>query len=116
MTQAGVIEVPLHVTQLLFAHSEVMAKFVNDGLPNLPTNFIVVGTDGFDVLLVEHDVVGAGGQVEYAFPGGRHAMEDAEEQLPGMRWLVGRYVLNQNGDITDADAKLVRERVECLFD
>ena len=38
--------------------------------------------DRFNILLVEHDVIRPGREVEYALLGRGHAMEETQKQLP----------------------------------
>jgi len=51
-----VLPLPLHIFQLLLRPAEIMTEFVYESLANLVTNFCLACADGFDVLLVKHDV------------------------------------------------------------
>ena len=46
----------LNVPKLFLSHSEIVPQFVHERLADLLTDFCLTRTDGFDVLLVKHDV------------------------------------------------------------
>lgn len=84
-----------------------------------------IGANLFNVFLVQHDVVGAGGQVEDTFPGQRHAMKQAQYETLGMCrccWLAGWFprrglwweVFDQHGNVVESPAKLLWQRVQYL--
>ena len=87
---------------------------------DLFADFGLAGADRFNVFLIEHDVVGSRRYVKYALLGRWHAMKETQKQPPVLprlhRWLVRWHILHQNGNVTDAAAKFLRERVESLLD
>lgn len=93
---------------------------MNDGTPDLLADFGLAGADRFDVLLVQHNVIRPGGQVEGALLCSGHAMEQSQKKPPSRsrqrRWLIGWGVLDEHGDIADTAAELFRKRVEHLRD
>ena len=64
------------MSQLLFAHAEVMPDLVHDRKSDLHTDLGVGVADALDVFLVEHDV-GRPGRREYAPLRGGNSDEDA---------------------------------------
>src|SRR5581483_4565887 len=118
--ESGVGSHSLHVPKLALVHAEVMAQFVNDGAANLLADFRIAGAHSFDVLLVEHHVVGPGGQIKDAFPGGWDADKLAEQQSPrperaqrgrlarAPAELFGRQVFDQHRDVLNVLPELFR--------
>jgi hypothetical protein len=51
-----VMPLPLHILQLLLGHAEIMTAFMHESLPNLMTNFCLMGTDRLNVFLILDDV------------------------------------------------------------
>ena len=52
----AVMPLPLHILQLLLGHAEIMTEFMYESLPNLMTNFCLIGTDRLNVFLIQDDV------------------------------------------------------------
>jgi len=46
----------LNIPKLFFSHAEIVAQFVHECLADLLADFYLARTDGFDVLLIKHDV------------------------------------------------------------
>lgn len=93
-----------------------MPKFVDQGEPDLLPRFLFRRTDSLDVLLVKDDVIRSAGNIEDASLRHRHTVVNAEKQLLGMRRLVGRRVLDKNGDVLDLAAEFFGEQIERLLD
>ena len=67
----------LDILQLVLIHSEIVAQFVDDRAADLLPDFGLAAADGFDVLLVKHDVIRSAGQVKDALPGRGHPVKEA---------------------------------------
>ena len=67
----------LHILQLVLIHSEIVAQFGDDRAADLLPDFGLAAADGFDVLLVKHDVIRSAGQVKDALPGRGHPVKEA---------------------------------------
>ena len=93
---------------------------MDHGSPDLFADLSFACANRFNVLLIEHDVVGSRGHVEDAFPGCGHAPEKTQNQPPSLSrlwWaLLRRQVLYQNSNVMDAIAKFRWKRVQCLLD
>ena len=92
---------------------------MHQGEADLLENLGFRGADCLNILLIEDDVVGACGQIKDALPGEGNAMKytQKESSLTGLRrGLVRGQILDQNGNVADSIAKLLRKRVERLFD
>jgi hypothetical protein len=74
------------------------------------SDFILVRTHRFDVLLVKHDVVRSSREIEDALLGSRYTMKNAQKQSPLLarvrRCLVGRQVLHEDRYVFDSTAEL----------
>jgi hypothetical protein len=109
----------LNILQLLLGHPEIVPQFMYESLADLMSDFSVIGADRLNVLLVKHDVIRSGGEVEDAPLRRGHAVEDAQKQsplLPQLGWsLVRREILDEDRDILDAAAELIRQRIQSLF-
>ena len=46
----------LNIPKLFLSHAEIVPQFVYERLPDLLADFCLARTDGFDVLLVKHDM------------------------------------------------------------
>ena len=68
----------LHILQLILIHPKVVAQFVDDCQADLLADFVLIGADRFNILLVKHDVVGSRGQVKTALHCLRHAVEETQ--------------------------------------
>ena len=115
-----------HVAELVFIHAEIVAEFVDDGAADLLTDFVVGGTNSFDVFLVEDDGVRARRQIEDAPLGRRNAAIYAEHQLARRQRartagaarfnLLRRQVLDQHRDVMNAAAKLAGQAIQFGLD
>ena len=105
----------LHILQLILVQTKVVTQLVDDGPADLLADFALVGANGFNVLLVKHNVVGTRGQFEAAPLCLGHAVEETEKQpslpLRLHRWLVRGKVFHENSHVTDATAELSRKRI-----
>lgn len=63
--------------------SKIMSKFMKHGLANLLADLVVIGADGFDVLLVDADLVRSHQVVVLAAVSQRDAVVEAKEQGTG---------------------------------
>src|SRR5215469_7808818 len=106
--------------QLTLIHSEIVAEFVDDRQADLFPDLGLGGADSFDVLLIENDVIGPGGQVKDALPGCGNSMEKPQKKFPSLsrlwRRLVRWHVLHQNTHIVNASAKFLWEGIEHALD
>jgi hypothetical protein len=72
----------LHILQLILIHPKVVAQFVDDCPADLFADFVLIGADCFNILLVKHDVVGSRRQVKTALFCLRHSVEETQKQPP----------------------------------
>ena len=70
----------LHILELILIQAKVVAQFVDDCLADLFADLGLSGADRFNILLVEHDVVGTRGQVKGALLGLGYAVEKTQKQ------------------------------------
>src|ERR1019366_2539145 len=110
----------LNIFQLVLIHPEIVAEFMDERQADLFADSGLARADRFNILPIKHDVIGSRRQVKYALLGRGYAMEETQKQPPLLprlrRWLVGRHILYQNSNVTNAPAKFCRERVERLLD
>src|SRR6266849_3598189 len=50
---------PLNILQLVFIQPEIVTQFMDDRKADLFADFGLAGADRFDILLIEHDVIGS---------------------------------------------------------
>src|SRR5208283_2517163 len=108
----GSSQTSLDALELLLGHSEIVSEFVDDRAPDLLAQLGLVVADSLDVLLVEHNVIRACWEAKDTLLGHRYAVKQAQaEQLwlaRRRRLLIWRQVLDQNGNVVDAPAELLR--------
>ena len=75
----------LDIFQLLLVHAKIMAKLVDDGKPDLLSDFGFGGAHRFNVFLVEDNVIRPGWQVEHALLCYGHAVEEPKKEF---LWLA----------------------------
>jgi hypothetical protein len=49
----------LDILQLVLLHPEIVAQFMDDRKADLFADFGLIGADGFNILLIKHDVIGS---------------------------------------------------------
>jgi len=57
-------------------------EFVHKREADLEAEFILSGADGFNVLLIEHDVVWTWGKVKDTFSGSGYTVKEAKKECP----------------------------------
>ena len=67
----------LNILQLLLGHAEIMTEFMYESLADLMSDLSLIGADRLNILLIKHDMIRSGGEVEDAPVRRRHAVKDA---------------------------------------
>lgn len=108
------IKETLNISKLIFAKSEVMADFMQQGIANLLCNLRFIRADGFNGLLVQKNVVWRVGG-ENALHGPWNSRKEAQQQAAPIGFAWWR-VFNNNCKVRQPAPKRFRQAVQCLFD
>jgi hypothetical protein len=106
------LSVPVELDQPLVADSEVMRELVQDDAANLAAQaFGIRAVEAHERRTVDRDLVRQDAAVVTATPRERYALIEAEQRLSG-----GRLFLDDDVDVRDLSAELLRKRIERVLD